>query len=191
MPMAFFRPVRTKFCLQQLVSAEGVNFSNKKHGNPMSRDVVSGVSWRVSGCLGVSRACLGVSRGVSACLGMVSRGVWRVSGWCRGQKNMILSYLIRHNKTDYRSGNNKKADYFSEKKLVIFIHIPQKKWITSQRTKKSGLPLREYKKKRTTARKTKKHNRKKPTAIIEQQKKTQINIESHSLNPKVSSKYNI
>jgi hypothetical protein len=152
MPMAFFRPVRTKFCLQQLVSAEGVNFSNKKHGNPMSRDGVSGVSWRVSGCLGVSRACLGVSRGVSACLGMVSRGVWRVSGWCRGQKNMILSYLIRHNKTDYRSGNNKKADYCSEKKNLSYSFIFHKKNglplreqkradYRSENTKKSGLPL--------------------------------------------------
>jgi hypothetical protein len=66
MAMAFFRPVRTKFCLQQLVSAEGVNFSNKKHGNPMSRDGVSGVS----------RACLGVSRdGVSGCLGVTRGGV--------------------------------------------------------------------------------------------------------------------
>ena len=150
--------VCSNWCLQKVLI-----FQTKNVGIPclgMLSRACLGVSPGVSACLGHVSACLGVSRRV---WGMVSTGVFGVSrGWCRGQKNMILSYLIRHNKTDYRSGNNKKADYFSEKKNLSYSFMfHKKKWITSQRTKKSGLPLREHKKKRTTARKTKKHNQKK------------------------------
>ena len=58
--------VCSNWCLQKLLV-----FFKKKHGNPMSRDGVSGVS---RACLGRVSACLGmVSRGVLAWLGVVSR----------------------------------------------------------------------------------------------------------------------
>jgi hypothetical protein len=83
MAMAHFRPVRTIFCLQQLVSAEAVNFSKKNMGIP---------------CLGmVSRACLGR---VSACLGMVSRGVLAWLGVVSREKkhDLHLSYTTKRTK---------------------------------------------------------------------------------------------
>ena len=85
MAMAHFRPVRTIFCLQQLVSAEAVNFSKKTWESHVS-------GWCLGRVSGVSRACLGVSRdGVSGCLGVTRGGV-------SGKKHDL--HFIIHNKTD-------------------------------------------------------------------------------------------
>jgi hypothetical protein len=73
--------VCSNWCLQKLLIFQ------KKHGNPMSRDGVSGVS----------RACLGR---VSACLGMVSRGVLAWLGVVSREKkhDLHLSYTTKRTK---------------------------------------------------------------------------------------------
>ena len=130
MAMAFFRPVRTIFCLQQLMSAEGVNVWRQKHGNPMSRKV--------------SQACLGVSRdGVSGRKKNIT--FWYTKKRTSAQRTIkkrtippgektIIVFHLKKRTTSQRTKKRttaprtpKETDYRSENKK----HVP----------KKSGLPL--------------------------------------------------